>query len=118
MIGHTLYRYVDDWQGDDYAPEAKPTMLDYTIEKLTPKGCWVRDENAGGFNPDTKKWGKLRFVLSESTKRFAYPTPEEALKAYIARKNRQIKLLSGKLQWAEMLREKAIEQQGASHADE
>jgi len=40
---------------------------------------------------------KERFVLTTATKRWAAPTPEEALKSFKARKKRQVQILSNQL---------------------
>lgn len=53
----------------------------YYIYKRTAKGVWIAD------------WGKNRFVLSDATKRFAYPTREEARVSFIKRKKRQLAIL-------------------------
>jgi hypothetical protein len=57
---------------------------EYDIIKTTPCGVWIR------VGPDKK------FVLSDSHKRFAYPTLEEAKESFIARKRKYLQILEGK----------------------
>ncbi|WP_315740040.1 MULTISPECIES: hypothetical protein [unclassified Bradyrhizobium] len=57
----------------------------HRIISRTPKGAWISG----------------RFVLLTATKRWACPTEEEALESFIARKRKQISILSHKLHRAE-----------------
>lgn len=50
--------------------------------KTTPCGNWIDD------------YGTRRFVLNTGTKRFAYPTEEEAKISFLARKTRQLAILN------------------------
>lgn len=67
----------------------------------TPKGYWIHSR------PNFKK-GDLYFyphdkpywVSKTARKRFAYPTREQALQGYLARKQRQIVILEDKLEIA------------------
>jgi hypothetical protein len=71
------------------------------VLKFTPKGAWVRDYYTG--DP--------RFVRITDGKQYAHATKEEARQSFIARKRRQITILSARLDDArEALR---IAQQGA-----
>lgn len=79
--------------------EAYPLRIDvfveperYRILRRTPKGVWIE---MSGF-PFTDK-----FVLLYGRKRFAYPTKEEALTSFIARKRRQIGICKYQLEVAE-----------------
>ena len=56
----------------------------YNVSKRTLKGAWL-----GG-----------RFVLLSAHKKWACNTEQEALESFIARKKRQIKILSAQLQQA------------------
>ena len=60
-------------------------MTWWRVDKRTPKGAWV-----GG-----------RFILLTATKRWACETEEEALASFIARKRKQIRILSHNLKKAE-----------------
>lgn len=96
--GEALYRFeeaiyspgVDDF--DDPLPgyTMEVHLHKFPIERRTPKGVWIRG------------WGGMRFVLLSARKRYACPTIEEALESFQARKNRQIKILKGQLQRAEL----------------
>ena len=108
-MADVLFRYVDYWFcGDEFATECRPEIYSYAVEKVTAKGVWVRDENRGGYDAKAKKWGKLRFFLSGATKRFAYPTKEEALDSYVQRKKRQVRILSSQLDDAKELLQQAL----------
>lgn len=98
------YRYeeyatasADEW--GDYDPRSRRInvrLRSYRVVKKTPKGAWV----AESYGPLI--WsGKPRFVLDESTKRFACPTLAEALDSFMARKRKQIRLMSRRIDDAE-----------------
>lgn len=59
----------------------------------TPCGYWIKLFEMF----DDKKW-----VSKTAKKRFAYPTREEALSSFIARKTRQVDILEGQLASAKM----------------
>lgn len=59
--------------------------MEFEVIKETPKGYWIDN------------YGKKRFVLKESIKRYACLTPEEAFISYQARKRRQLKILRAKV---------------------
>jgi len=65
----------------------------YPIIKLTPKGKWIEYHGRDSLSDK-------RFILNEAGKRFAHETKEGALKAYQARRKRQIAILSGQLERA------------------
>ncbi|UPT95468.1 hypothetical protein J4G48_0040655 [Bradyrhizobium barranii subsp. apii] len=64
----------------------KLEMWWWEIDRVTPKGAWVCG----------------RFVLLSATKRWACPTEEEALESFMARKRKQIRILSHRLKEAEV----------------
>jgi len=83
-----MYRYsdrkvsrgVDEW--DDPYPgfDSHYYLSEYEITKYTKKGVWIQaygDE-------------KGKFVLLSGKKRYAHPTKEEALDAFIYRKKTQL----------------------------
>jgi hypothetical protein len=61
----------------------------YKVASKTKCGVWIYVGS------------KQRFVNLELTKKFAYPTKEEAISGFIARKKRQIQILRGQLDLAE-----------------
>lgn len=59
----------------------------YSLLNETPKGYWIYQNYV-----DDKRW-----VSKTAKKRFAYPTREEALTSFIARKKCQIRILEAQL---------------------
>ena len=87
-----LFRYDGTYWGDELGPGEAHLYADYfPVVKETPKGCWI------------DVYGKRKFVLNDSTKRYAYPTKELALQSFIARKRRQAGILRAQLKNAEGL---------------
>lgn len=80
MTKHQVY-YRYDTSGMLYPHGGGPLVQALRVLRTTPAGVWVDD------------WGKERFILSNARKRFAYPTKEEALVSFIARKTWQLKHL-------------------------
>ena len=79
------YSYCVDPDRDVYGvTDPKLEMWWWEIDRATPKGAWVCG----------------RFVLLSATKRWACPTEEEALESFMARKRKQIRILSTRLQQA------------------
>lgn len=74
----------------------------YPITGTTPKGVWV------------DVFGDKKFVLSAAKKRFAYPTEDEALQSFLARKKRQRIILRDQLQRVERLIAEAKRQQAST----
>lgn len=67
-------------------------MYWFPVRKRTPKGAWIPGP-----------WCGKRFVrLGETRKKYACNTEAEALESYIARKSRQISILSNRLKDAEL----------------
>lgn len=93
-----FYRYeaeqyaVIDHNGDFTSPSICSPHLalrTFPLIKETPKGYWVgRDW--------LKKW-----VSKTATKRYAYPTKEEALNNFIKRTERRVSILKAQLEWSE-----------------
>ena len=65
-------------------------LREYRVVKATPRGVWLEHDN-WLFDPEPK------FVLQDSRKRFACPTIIEAKESFIARKNKQIRILAEQL---------------------
>ncbi len=82
--------------------EGRPKVLlsEYLVTKETECGWWIGG-NKPKFEPHSfhtytsKKW-----VSKTTRKRFAYPTKEEALVNFKARKQRQILIIKGQLERA------------------
>jgi hypothetical protein len=66
----------------------------YNLVKETTHGYWIN--NIFLFFGEGKRW-----VSKTSRKRFAYPTKNEALQSFIARKTRQITILQYNLKRAQ-----------------
>lgn len=79
---------VDEW-GDVSGPgRTDIRKYEYPVIKNTPKGVWLA------------VYGDAKFVLRDARKRYACPTIEEALKSFIARKKKQIAILSSRIEEA------------------
>jgi hypothetical protein len=63
--------------------------LQCDVESVTKRGVWV------------SVYGMRKFVLDNARKRYAYPTVEQALESFHARKRRQVQILRARLQEAE-----------------
>lgn len=76
-------------------PNPKLELSKYRLIKETPKGYWIGLES---FHSDIwKKW-----VSKTSRKRFAYPSKEEALAAYIKRTEKRVKILKRQIRSCEI----------------
>jgi hypothetical protein len=82
------YRYQDSLGGDDWGTHVSVHLFEYTVVKETPKGVWL-----ALFEFSSLK----RFVLLDARKKFACPTKEEAMESFLARKRKQVKILSNQL---------------------
>ena len=87
-----LYRYHEDDIGEGYGPRIRVRLYAFNVVRTTPKGYWISIPYSF----------KLKWVSSEAKKRFAYPTKEEALQSFRARKRRQVAILSYQLERAKM----------------
>lgn len=96
MIGpfNRYYRYDTDSCSDT---GFKPYLREFTVVKSTQRGAWIR------------YYDKLKLVINGEGKRFAHATKESALKSYIARKNRQLSILSYQLDYETICRDVARE---------
>lgn len=75
---------------DSYWPDGDSPILDvYLLVKETPCGFWIRQEF---WSTVTPVW-----VSKTTRKRKAYPTQAEALTSYLARKEKQVRILTGQL---------------------
>lgn len=90
MIGDILFRC----EGNRYSDgDCYLAFYDYAIVKETPCGVWI------------DLFGKKKFVLSGTRKRYAYPTKKEALESFIKRKSRQVRILAAQHDNAQALYE-------------
>lgn len=101
MEFETAYRYDGlkySWGTDEFdnplpGCDIRVILREYDIIKKTPKGFWIN------YCKDTGK-NKFRFVLSNARKKFAHETIEAAAESFVARKERQIKILKAQLECA------------------
>ena len=98
-----FYRYEDyltNW--DYYHNRAKVSVRLVTLFliKETLKGYWISPNENFKDTEFQSLWGKKKWVSKTSQKRYAYPTKEEAKEGFKARKNRQITILSRRLDQA------------------
>lgn len=70
---------------------------EYKVLKETPRGYWIQLYPSRWENRVSRKW-----VNKYSKKRFAYPSKEEALASFLARKRRQIQILQSQLDRAKV----------------
>jgi hypothetical protein len=91
-----LYRYVDRLYScfsDDeyYHGEALVRIVieEYPVVRRTDQGAWIRKDHATD-----------SFVLLTARKKFACNTKQEAYNSFLARKKRQIGILTGRLRRA------------------
>lgn len=79
-------------------------MMEYKVIKETPCGYWIYPIHS---NPDIHGNGRSpaslplsKWVSKTSRKRYAYPTPAEAMESFISRKLRQIALARAQIKLA------------------
>jgi hypothetical protein len=89
-IGQEMYRYVETvFEGGIVSIDVDI----YTVRKITPCGIRVAGKSISDWLIE-RGYVKTRFVLTrDCNKRFAWPTKEEALTSFIARKRRQLSIL-------------------------
>ncbi len=79
----THYRYWDPEQECHVGPVTTSVKLyQFPVLKITPKGARLADG---------------RFVLKNANKRYACPTKEEAMVSFLARKEKQLKILQNQI---------------------
>jgi hypothetical protein len=90
QVGDTFYRYVDRVYApmlDEFDNPSGPGRVavevqKYKVTKVTACGVWIEDE---------------RFVNQQRIKQYAHATLEQALAAFLARKERQASILRRQL---------------------
>jgi len=103
-----FYRYdnITYWVSD-HTTETRVQETIFYLVKETPCGWWVHPDKHHKDkkeNPDHLFFDheeKPRWIGKNNRKKFAYPTREGALKGFMARKRRQIAILSSRLRQAE-----------------
>jgi hypothetical protein len=90
MAAKMTYYRVDGISGDVF-------MFELSVIRETPRGVWVQLPHSS----------TTRFVLADARKRYAWPTKEEAIDSFLARKRRQIRVLNGQIQRVRLQREAA-----------
>ena len=105
-----LYRYTNMQFGseDSRFCEIKLILSKYRVIKTTRCGKWITSSD---YLTYADQYVDKKFVNMEAKKRFACPTEKEALQSFIARKNRQISILSHQLDVAKRAREIAEEKE-------
>lgn len=84
------YSVVVDAEAERFGTSGPRLELYYfRVLRLTPCGVWI------------DVWGTERFVLLGATKKWACKTTDEALASLVARKRRQVSILTRQLREAE-----------------
>jgi hypothetical protein len=100
-VGDIWYRYeevtyhpgVDEYDEPLRGPgRVEVNCYEWRVTKVTPKGVRVGWGMAGLMD---------RFILLDARKRWAYPTKELALESFIARKERQLRILRAQVETVE-----------------
>ena len=106
VVGDIWYRYndityapsVNEWGDSEGHGDTKVEESTYKVEKVTPKGVWIRQWwGVNSFSGSDK-----RFVLTDARKRYACPTKEDAMVSFLARKNRQLGILKAQTRRVEI----------------
>jgi hypothetical protein len=113
------YRYNDD--PFDYENNIRIILDEYEVLKETKCGVWIKHPKNDRFIHNvwapTKYIEGKKFILDKycnnipTNKRFAWPTKNEALISYIARKEKQVAILENQLENAREFLTKAKEMQ-------
>jgi len=98
----TLYRYDDGpfYGGFDHVIAAEIECFEFSCVKETKCGYWVVERGMEGFS-----WVRRRWVSKTSTKRYCYPSKQQAFKSYKIRKARQVQHLERQLDHAKACHE-------------
>lgn len=105
-----FYRYddvqyaapADEWGESRGTGQLVVHLHEYEVTKRTPKGVWLA-LHGYGFRSASK-----RFMLTSARKRFACPTEAEARESFLARKRKQIRIYTARIERAK----RAIEEIG------
>lgn len=96
-VGDIWYRYEDvavQKNSDDFGFTSGPAQVQVVLRKFpvvrtTPKCVWVN------YNGEDKR------IRAEAPKRFAHPTPIQALEGFVGRKQSQVRVFQMRLQRAQ-----------------
>lgn len=96
---HCWYRYeevrysagVDEFDNPLGKGHLELHLRELPVIKTTPKGVWIE------LYGHSIRYDSKRFVLLNARKRYACPTKEAALESFIARKQRQERILKSQL---------------------
>jgi len=106
----TYYRYDDDPFWDEEYNVIDLELKQYEVLSETKCGVWIKFTKIGHWE-NGKKFILEKGVNHFTRKRFAWPTKDEALISYIARKEKQIAILKNQLENAREFLAKAKEMQ-------
>lgn len=98
VVARTINEF--GFQGELYFTDFQLKYEEYPVIRETPKGYWIEIDRKHISHMDYEEEQTIsieKWVSKTSLKRYAYPTKEEALQNYIARKNRQINILNRQL---------------------
>lgn len=76
-----LYRYEYDRSTEHYIGSINPILHEFEVLNHTPKGLFIKISR------------KKRFILNSAKNKYAYATPELAMKGFINRQHNMIKIL-------------------------
>lgn len=84
-------QYYYRYDGINFNRKSRLYLSSYKVVGKTPKGVYIETENY-----------EKRLVINDWRKKYAYPTKEEAMVAFIRRKERQIAILESQLHFAKV----------------
>lgn len=102
------YRYEDDRYG--YINEFEESsgyrvhinLQVFVCVRTTPKGVWLIPEyDLWSWENGQRDYVSKKFVLRAARKKYACPTIEEAKISFLRRKERQVEILTARLEWAQ-----------------
>jgi len=79
----THYRYVREYPCYEELGQISIGLVEFETVRETPCGYWIKLKGASSYY-------KQKFVLKNSTKRYAYPTKEEAFESFRIRTSRSL----------------------------
>lgn len=101
LISSGGYDVYGEYAPSPYGPMVNLILLTYEVITETPKGFWI---NTSGYKlSDFPDWEPdKRWVSKDGASAYARLTKEEALKSYIARKQKQIKICQSNIRIAQL----------------
>lgn len=103
-VGDVVYRFedvryaslLDEYENQIGRGRVVVEERKYEVSRTTDKGFWIAQFGI-----------TFRFVRADARKKFAHESRDDALKSFIARKTRQISILSHQLEDAKLAKYKA-----------